>query len=235
MNNGAAGIIVSTPGEAELLINRLDSGTELIYQHKTFFSGRLGGKARVVICICGIGKTNAAHGTTLLIDRFGPGHVYNTGVAGAYPGSGLEIGDTAVAGNEFYGDEGLVTESGFHTIDAMGLCLVSARGKDYCNQFPLVVPESFGDCGPKGNFVTVSSCTGTGKGAVEMERRFSAICENMEGAAVAHVCALNNIPVTEVRGISNIVGERDARPLESAGIRLASGRVQKLLIDKLAK
>jgi futalosine hydrolase len=229
------GIIVPTPGEADLLLSSLDSKTKLSYQNKIFFSGSLNGKTRAVICICGMGKTNAAHGTTLLLERFGPGHVYSIGVAGAYPGSGLSIGDVAFAENEFYGDEGIVTESGFHTIDAIGIPLVSVGGKDYYNQFPLVVPEIFRDSRFRGNFVSVSACTGTRAGAVEMERRFNAICENMEGAAVAHVCALNDIPVSEVRGISNIVGNRDARPLESSGIRLASETVQQLLIGKLTK
>jgi futalosine hydrolase len=31
----------------------------------------------------------------------------------------------------------------------------------------------------------------------------------MEGAAAAHVCALHDIPFLEVRGISNLVEDRD--------------------------
>src|SRR5208283_3872518 len=204
------GIIVSTPGEANLLLKSLRAKTELSYQNKVFLSGSLNGKTGAVICICGVGKTNAAHGTTLLLERFGPSHVYNAGVAGAYPGSGLSLGDVAVAENEFYGDEGIVTETGFHTIDTIGMPLVFIGGSYYYNQFPLVVPEIFRDSESRGNFVTVSACTGTRTGAMEMESRFNAICENMEGAAIAHVCTLNNIPVTEVRGISNIVGNRGA-------------------------
>jgi len=227
------GIVVSTPGEADLLLGKLGSKTTLTLQRKPFFSGVLNGKGSTVICICGVGKTNAAHGTTLLLERFGPGHVYNIGVAGAYPGSGLSLGDVAVAENEFYGDEGILTESGFHTIDSLGIALVSVSGNEYYNKFPLVVPEAFKDIKLKGNFVTVSTCTGTRSRAVEMELRFNAICENMEGAAVAHICALNNIPVTEIRGISNIIGSREAVPLETAAIRAAAENVQQMLMGKL--
>jgi futalosine hydrolase len=228
-----AGIIVSTQGEAELLLGNFDAKRTLTHQHKSFFSGVLNGNTLAVICICGVGKTNAAHGTTLLFERFGPNHVYSIGVAGAYPGSGLNIGDVAVAENEFYGDEGIMTKSGFHTIDALGMPLVSVNGNEYYNKFPLVVPEAFKDSKSKGNFVSVSTCTGTRSGAIEMERRFNAICENMEGAAVAHICALNNIPVTEIRGISNIIGRREAVPLETAAIRAAAENVQKMLLGKL--
>jgi len=227
------GIIVSTPGEAGLLLGNLDSKETLTLQHKSFFSGVLNGKTRAVICICGVGKTNASHGTTLLVERFGPDHVYIVGVAGAYPGSGLNIGDVAVAENEFYGDEGILTETGFHTIDALRMSLVSVSGNEYYSKFPLVVPEAFKGIKAKGHFVTVSTCTGTLTRALEMEKRFNAICENMEGAAVAHICALNNIPVTEIRGISNIICTREAFPLETASIRTAAENVQQMLMEKL--
>ena len=228
-----AGIIVSTPGEAALLLGNLDAKRTLTHQNKSFFSGVLNGNVRAVICICGVGKTNASHGTTLLLERFGPNHVYSIGVAGAYPGSGMNIGDVAVGESEFYGDEGILTESGFHTIDALGITLVSVSGNEYYNKFPLVVPEAFKGCKSKGNFVSVSTCTGTRSRAIEMEMRFHAICENMEGAAVAHICALNNIPVTEIRGISNIIGTREAFPLEPAAIRAAAENVQQMLMGKL--
>jgi futalosine hydrolase len=42
-----------------------------------------------------------------------------------------------------------------------------------------------------------------------MARRTGGICENMEGAAVAQVCALHGVPFLEVRGISNHTGDRD--------------------------
>jgi futalosine hydrolase len=227
------GIIVSTPGEADLLLGKLASKETLTLQHKSFFSGVLNGKTRTVICICGVGKTNAAHGATLLLARFKPDHVYSIGIAGAYPGSGLSIGDVAVAENEFYGDEGLVTESGFHTLDALEITLVSVGGNDYYDKFPLVVPEAFKRGTAKGNFVSVSTCTGTLSRAIEMERTFNAICENMEGAAVAQICALNDIPLSEVRGISNIIGNREAFPLEISAIRSAAENVQQMLMGKL--
>ncbi len=227
----SVGIVVSTPGEADLLLTDLDRKDILTIQHKSFFSGVLKGRTRAVICICGVGKTNAAHGTTLLLERFGPDYVYSVGIAGAYPGSGLHIGDTVVAENECYGDEGIVTESGFHTIEALGLPLISVRGIEYYNKFPLFVPEAFRTNKLKGNFVSVSTCTGSRDRAIDMERRFNAICENMEGAAVAHICALNNITVSEIRGISNVIGNREAIPLEPSDIRAASEKAQQLLLE----
>jgi futalosine hydrolase len=60
-----------------------------------------------------------------------------------------------------------------------------------------------------GAFVTLSTCTGTAARARELEQRYHALCENMEGAAAAHVAEQHGIPWLEVRGISNIVEDRD--------------------------
>ncbi len=57
--------------------------------------------------------------------------------------------------------------------------------------------------------MTLSTCTGTTARARDLEERYHGLCENMEGAAVAQVAELHNIPWIEVRGISNIVEDRD--------------------------
>ena len=58
-------------------------------------------------------------------------------------------------------------------------------------------------------FVTVSTCTGTDEMARSIEGRTRGAVENMEGAAIAHVARLHGVPVGEVRGISNLVTNRD--------------------------
>jgi futalosine hydrolase len=62
-----------------------------------------------------------------------------------------------------------------------------------------------------GPFVTLSTCTGTTARARELEERYHGLCENMEGAAAAQVAGLHDIPWLEVRGISNMVEDRDMR------------------------
>ena len=60
-----------------------------------------------------------------------------------------------------------------------------------------------------GPFLTVSTVTGVRARGDELHRRFGALCESMEGAAAAHVCALHDVPFLEVRGISNLVEDRN--------------------------
>ena len=83
-----------------------------------------------------------------------------------------------------------------------------------------------------GSFVTLSTCTGTSARAHELEARHHGLCENMEGAAAAQVAELHGIPWLEVRGISNIVEDRD---LKKWNIPLAAEAAQfavQYLIEK---
>lgn len=219
-----SGIIASTKIEADLIMKQLSEKEEISIQGKSFYKGSLGKNIRAVICICGVGKANAAHGTTLLLERFKPDLVYAIGIAGAYPSSGLHIGDIAVAEKEIYGDEGLLSQNGFHAMDEI-------LGNAFQNEFIMQIPEQLKNYKSRGNFVTVSTCTGTLEKGREVEQRFNALCENMEGAAIAHICALSGIPVAEIRSISNIIEDRTAEPLNKGDIIKAAENVQRFFLE----
>jgi futalosine hydrolase len=74
--------------------------------------GRVG-VLRVAALVTGVGKANAALGLGEALAAWRPRLVLAVGVGGAFPGSGLDVGDLAVAGEEWYGDEGVEDEDGF--------------------------------------------------------------------------------------------------------------------------
>lgn len=247
-----AGIIAPTQIEADLIIKQLFQKEEDSIQEKFFYKGILGRTTEFIICICGVGKANAAHGTAILIEKFKPDLIYIIGVAGAYPSSRLKIGDVVIAEKEIYGDEGLITsvlrvrdplsvkgqrtlatDTNFYTMDKLGLPLAIINGDNYYNEFPMFIPEKLRSFKNKGNFVTVSTCTGTLERGMEIEKRFNAICENMEGAAIAHVCTFSEIPAIEIRGISNIIEDRAAEPLNKADIIKAAESAQTFFLERL--
>ena len=210
------GIIVAVPEEGSILawVLKKKSGNNSLY-----YKGKLADRP-VVMAVSGIGKVNAAHAVTRLIHDHAPSLIMNIGVGGAYPSAGLNIGDIAIAEREFYGDEGVLLKDGFHGADLIGIPLLKKGRKTNFNAFPLdrglirKAVRAFALCPSPftvqpGTFVTMSTCTGTTKRAREIEKKFPAVCENMEGAAIAHVCALYGIPLFEMRGISNMVGDRD--------------------------
>jgi futalosine hydrolase len=57
--------------------------------------------------------------------------------------------------------------------------------------------------------VTVSTCSGTDARSQAVQARTQGAVESMEGAAIAQVAAAYGIPVGEIRGISNMTGNRD--------------------------
>ncbi|HTR44371.1 MAG TPA: futalosine hydrolase [Thermodesulfovibrionales bacterium] len=233
-------LISSVPEEGKLFADQLRKKS--VIGGKAVFRGRFCDRD-VVYVVSGMGKVNAAHAATLLCEHYSPDMIILFGVGGAYPSTDLRVGDIAVAEKEIYGDEGVLAKDGFHGTDFIGIPLLKEGKKKYYNEFPLdkrlvsktmklITHHSTLDIALKaGTFVTVSACTGTRKRAVELRERFNALCENMEGAAVAHVCAVYGIPMVEIRGISNIVEDRNRAKWN---MPLAAANCQKAVAELLA-
>lgn len=201
-------------------------------------AGRVGSRT-VILAASGIGKVNAASATASLILQWRPRLVISTGCAGAFPEAGLRIGDLAIAVSELFGDEGVITPEGWKDLQCIGIPLLELKGERYFNEIPLSfsVAEKAGQLASaldiplrRGRFLTVSTCSGTSLRGRELYERFTPVCENMEGAAVALVALQHGIDCLEVRGISNMVEDRD---LSGWNIPLAVGQAQRFLLKFL--
>jgi futalosine hydrolase len=192
----------------------------------------------VLIFHIGVGKTNSAHGITLLLEKFRPELLLMTGCGGAYQKSGLAPGDLAIASEEIFGDDGVITPHGWQSMQYLRLPLLRTGRHIFYNRFPAdrrIVRRAktiLKDFHPRvGRFVTVSEVTGTDRKAEEMGRRFGGICENMEGAAVAQFCTLYGIPFLEIRGISNMVKQRNKREWKlPAAARISQEAAREIII-----
>jgi futalosine hydrolase len=87
-----------------------------------------------------------------------------------------------------------------------------------CLPHPITVPERGEEGGPfhpegfrvhYGPSLTVSLVSGDALTARKRFERHQALAENMEGSAVVQTCLRFGIPVLEIRGISNLAGDRD--------------------------
>ena len=181
------------------------------------FSGEVCGK-EVVLAISGVGKVNTAHALTILFVRCPVELLVLFGCGGAYRGSGGSIGDVMIATEEVYGDEGVLTEDGWSSMEEIRIPLLKRGDKTCFNSFDLegkvleqVRRITEGISEPNifyGRFLTVSTCSGSLKAGDELYDRFGAICENMEGAAAAHVARIYDLDMIEIRGISNLIEDR---------------------------
>ena len=233
-------LLCSVSTEAELLLSKTITTGIATFGSKSVIEGTLADQ-RVLLCVGGMGKVNAAHAATLMIEKFNPRALIVFGVGGAYPSSGARVGDIALASEEIAGDEGVLTLEGFKDTEYIGIPLVQSDRARLYNRFPVsasnlkharqVLSRSMTNVRiHAGTFITLSTCTGTLLRAMELERRYHGLCENMEGAAAAQVAELHGIPWVEMRGISNIVEDRDLKKWDlRAAAAVAQMAVQQVL------
>ncbi|MBW2466399.1 MAG: futalosine hydrolase [Deltaproteobacteria bacterium] len=166
----------------------------------------------LAVLVTGMGPAAAAAKLSNYLTLYGSkvSGVINIGIGGAYIGSGLGLLDICIARQEVFGDFGICMQDGIHDFGpglsqlnepyelnnkliAISGNLLKAKGFDF----------------RVANFVTVNCCSGTRKRGDYLKEKFSAGCENMEGAAVVMVCETFNIPCLEMRCISNMVEDRN--------------------------
>ncbi len=225
----------AVPAEIELLVSALEGGRSDNATVSPVTTGFIG-ETFIACAVGGVGKANAAATTAALIERHHPEMVIITGCGGAYPGSGLSVGDLAVASDEIFADEGVAAPDGWHDLSYMRIPLYRQGNLSCYNTIPLSrhaaeksvrVAEAHGVRLARGRFLTVSTCSGTAAGGIELARTHQAICENMEGAAIALVALRYGIPCLEIRGISNLVEDRD---ISSWDIPAAVEAAQRMLL-----
>ena len=76
------GAVIAMQSEADILLEAMDVLRSLSVSGKTVHVGKVYGKD-VALCVCGVGKVNAALGTQLLVSKFDAEKILNFGVAGS--------------------------------------------------------------------------------------------------------------------------------------------------------
>ena len=200
------GIIGAMDEEVEKLIAQADITAEETVAGMRFRVGRLG-DTDIVIARCGMGKVNAGICAQLLITRFGATHIINTGLAGSLAAE-LSIGDIIVSTEAVQHDFD-VSAIGFKKGEVPFTGLVSfPADKELVSSACRVIAETLPDV----NVLAGRICSGdqfiSDKAAKErIVADFGGLCCEMEGAAVAQVCTLNNVPFLILRAVSDSADE----------------------------
>ena len=63
------GVVIAMQSEADILLDEMQINSSLTVSGKTVHVGQAYGK-EVALCVCGVGKVNAALGTQLLVSKF---------------------------------------------------------------------------------------------------------------------------------------------------------------------
>ena len=167
-----------------------------------FYKGKLKGKD-VVIVRSGIGKVNAAICTQILVDKYSVDAVINTGIAGSLNAS-IDIGDIVLSEDALQHD---IDATGFGyepgVIPRMETSVFKAD-----NMLRKIAKESCEKVNPdikvfEGRVVSGDQFISDKDKKKYILDNFSGYCTEMEGAAIAQVAYLNNIPFLIIRAISD--------------------------------
>lgn len=195
------GIIGAMDVEVAELIESMENIKKEIISSITFYEGILQGK-NVVVAKCGVGKVHAAVCAQTMILKFKPDAIINTGVAGSL-NSELDIADLVISDNVVQ-----------HDMDTSGLGdpvgLISG-----VNLINIPCPKDLVEKIEKsartieGTNVIVGTIASGDQFICNQDKKeyivnnFNALCAEMEGAAIGHVCYLNKVDFCIVRAISD--------------------------------
>jgi len=172
---------------------------------KDIFVGSFKGH-EIYICLCGVGKVNAAACTQRLCDLTNVDCIINSGVAGAVTRN-LGVCDIAVSS--------LLTYHDFYPIEVLD------KYEPHCSVFKAddkLLKLACDACSELGktekNFRYDTGMIVSGDKFVEdssyvkqLSAKYGALCTEMEGAAIAHVAYLNKTPFIVIRAISDNADE----------------------------
>ena len=158
----------------------------------------------IMLAKSGVGKVNAAICAQIIIDSFKPDYMINIGVAGAIHDA-LNIGDIVISKDLIMHDfnaspiipdykipekytqaDGFLIKIANEAAETLGL----SGNKTHTGRI------ASGDC-----FINESDVKN------KLWADFEAVCVEMEGAAIAQACWMNNVPFVVVRAVSDKADE----------------------------
>lgn len=195
-------VICAMTLEAEALKNKLENKKEVVILNKTFYTGTINNQ-EIVLVVCGIGKVSAGVTTALLIEHFKPRLIINSGIAGGYAKK-LNTLDLVVSKEVAYYDVDLTVDGEEYGKLAdlpkyfeADLEVTKLLDKDNISYYHglIITADTFAHERKK-----VSSI-------VDAHYDKEVLAVDMESAAVAQVCYMNNISFVNFRVISDVIGE----------------------------
>lgn len=178
----------------------------------------------VTVCQCSPGKVNAAMCCQILIDKFGADKIINIGV-------GCSLNQKVVIKNVIIADDVCeydidITALGEPRGFVNGLDIIKIPTDKFLSD---TLSQCAIRCGEKIHRGTVASGdTFIADNNLKnfLSEEFNAICGEMEGGAIGHVCRANNIPFAVVRSISdggNEQADMDYPTFKNVAAKISSG------------
>jgi futalosine hydrolase len=183
----------------------------------------------VEVVAVGVGPVEASIGTMRAIGSQRYRYVVNAGIGGGFRRR-AEVGDAIAITEEHYVDIGLEGGGSLNLPDGITL-----RDHVTSDEALLVAYRSRVEDALFGIGVTSATITTTDRRAKDLAGRLSPTVESMEGFAVLAAAASADIPAIELRGISNLVGDRDESKWDFRAGAAATVRALEAFIEAVTR
>lgn len=199
-------VIGAMEEEVELLRAKLENATSETIANSEYTQGTYAGKD-VILLKSGIGKVNAAMSTTILLEKYKPDFVINTGSAGGYD-ENLEVGAVVISDEVRHHDVD-ATIFGYEMGQVPQMPAAFKADKhlmDVAQQAVAAVGEHQSATG----LITTGDSFMNDPVRVETVRGYFPAMKavEMEAAAVAQVCYQFSTPFVVIRALSDIAGKQ---------------------------
>ncbi|HHY21677.1 MAG TPA: 5'-methylthioadenosine/S-adenosylhomocysteine nucleosidase [Bacilli bacterium] len=226
------GIIGAMDEEVELLKSKLEDRQDTTIAGCEFHEGKING-TEIILLKSGIGKVNAAIGTTLLIQLFKPTVIINTGSAGGF-NEQLKVGDIVISTEVRYNDvDATIFGYEFGQVPAMP---AKYEPHDLLVELAEKAASGVGIHSAKGLILSGDSFMSDHERVNDLKQRFNdPYCAEMEAGAIAQVCHQFACPFVIIRSLSDIAGQ-DAKLSYDQFLELASvnsANLVLLLVEEL--
>ena len=158
--------------------------------------------ARADVVPVGVGPVEAAIGTTRALGTKRYELTINAGIAGAFAGAAA-VGDAVAVTTEHYVEIGREDGAARALPGGAALAATCAADRATLDRLRTRSPALRFGAG-----VTSATITTSDARAELLAARYAAATESMEGFAVLRAAALGGIAAIELRGVSNVVGDR---------------------------
>lgn len=203
------GFICALDAEVEGIKQLMLNKTEETFAKIPYAKGEIFGQ-EVVCCECGVGKVNAAMSAQIMIDRYHPDRIINSGIAGSLSEE-IRIGDLVIADDCVQHDMD-VTEMG----DPLGQIQFNDEVRIYLPADTATADRLEKACQLPDDTQVFRGRIASGDVFISSRDHrqaiadiFDALACEMEGAAVGQVCYRNAVPFTILRCISDDFNEND--------------------------
>ncbi|MDI9498860.1 MAG: 5'-methylthioadenosine/adenosylhomocysteine nucleosidase [Bacillota bacterium] len=225
-------VIAAMDLELEAIRERLQNVTERRHAGQILVSGAIG-RHELTLTDCGIGKVNAARSAQLIIDAVEPAMVLHCGIAGGLDHS-LAPRDVVLGRELVYHDfpsELLLAYRPFANVFASDHDLVDLAAEIL--EEKLAAGSISGIRCRVGRIATGDEFVASNERRQQIVAATGALAADMESAAVAQVCYMNELPCLVIRSISDLADDAAESTYEAN--KSDSARVAAELVVGLAR